>query len=96
MTPEDLYNQFQKIGPFQDDEYMKSYTDCIGYDVWTDSGWTKVNQIMRHKVNKKIIRVVTHGGCVDVTEDHSLLDNKGNAVTPKAVSYTHLTLQTKA
>jgi len=82
MTPEDLYNQFQKIGPFQDDEYMKSYTDCIGYDVWTDSGWTKVNQIMRHKVNKKIIRVLTHGGCVDVTEDHSLLDNKGNAVTP--------------
>jgi hypothetical protein len=82
MTPEDLYNRFQKIGPFQDDEYMKSYTDCIGYDVWTDSGWTKVNQIMRHKVNKKIIRVLTHGGCVDVTEDHSLLDNKGNAVTP--------------
>ena len=83
MTPEDLYNQFQKIGPFQDDEYMKSYANCIGYDVWTESGWTKVNQIMRHKVNKKIIRVVTHGGCVDVTEDHSLLDNKGNAVTPK-------------
>tara|TARA_B100000614_G_scaffold111539_1_gene100054 strand:+ start:2842 stop:7548 length:4707 start_codon:yes stop_codon:yes gene_type:complete len=83
MSPEDLYNQFQKIGPFENDEYMKSYVDCLGYDVWTDSGWTKVNQIMRHKVNKKIIRVLTHGGCVDVTEDHSLLDKNGNAVTPK-------------
>ena len=52
----------------------------IGYinaEVWTENGFTPIQQIVRHKTNKNIHRVVTHIGIVDVTEDHSLLlENK--------------------
>jgi len=37
---------------------------------------------MRHKTTKRIFRVLTHTGVVDVTEDHSLLNIKGEKITP--------------
>ena len=33
--------------------------------------------MMRHKVSKRMFRVLTHTGLVDVTEDHSLITNLG-------------------
>ena len=51
--------------------------------VWTEHGWTRINQIIRHKVNKDMFRVITHTSSVDVTEDHSLIDNHGNEISPK-------------
>lgn len=59
----------------------KEYNTCQTYLVWSDNGWTKIKSVMRHKVNKPIYRVLTHTGCVDVTEDHSLLDKTGNEIT---------------
>jgi len=38
---------------------------------------------MRHKTYKRIYRIVTDSGIVDVTEDHSLLDIEGNIIKPK-------------
>jgi hypothetical protein len=38
---------------------------------------------MRHKVNKRIFRILTHTGCVDVTEDHSLLNTQAEKISPK-------------
>jgi hypothetical protein len=32
---------------------------------------------MRHKTTKRMYRVLTHTGVVDVTEDHSLLNKEG-------------------
>jgi len=49
--------------------------------IWTDSGWTAVKQIIRHRVAKKIYRVLTHTGVVDVTEDHSLLDSSATKIS---------------
>jgi len=43
------------------------------YQVWTDIGWVNIKKVIRHHCNKKIFRVLTHSGCVDVTEDHSLI-----------------------
>jgi DNA gyrase/topoisomerase IV subunit B len=60
----------------------KEYGKC-DYEVWTDQGWTNIKHIMRHKVSKKMYRVLTHTGCVDVTEDHSLLNEQGVKITPK-------------
>ena len=59
----------------------KEYNTCEKYMVWSDNGWTKIKSVMRHKVNKPIYRVLTHTGCVDVTEDHSLLDINGKEIT---------------
>ena len=52
------------------------------YEIWTDNGWTKIVHIMKHKTTKRIFRVLTHTGIVDVTEDHSLLNIKGEKITP--------------
>lgn len=59
-------------------EYNK--TDC---EVWTEKGWTKINHVFRHKVNKRIFRILTHTGVVDVTEDHSLIKKNGIEISPK-------------
>ena len=32
-----------------------------------------------------MIRVLTHTGCVDVTDDHSLITSDGNEISPKEV-----------
>ena len=52
---------------------------------WTSKGWTKIHRIIRHQLasHKKIIRVLTLTGCIDVTDDHSLLLKDGEKVSPK-------------
>ena len=55
--------------------YVNSY-------VWSQTGWNKIQKVIRHKVNKKIYRVRTDKGIVSCTEDHSLLDTKGNKIKP--------------
>lgn len=59
----------------------KEYNTCK-FQVWSDNGWTNIKSIMRHKTNKQIYRVNTHTGCVDVTEDHSLLKINGDEIKP--------------
>lgn len=55
-------------------------------DVWTENGWSAIKYLMRHKTTKRLFRVVTHTGIVDVTEDHSLLTHEGKEITPNEVS----------
>ena len=59
----------------------KEYSQC-DYKIWTDSGWTNIVKIIRHKVTKPIYRVLTHTGVVDVTEDHSLVKMNGDEISP--------------
>lgn len=61
----------------------KDYGECR-FDVWTEAGWTPVVHIIRHKVQKRLFRVQTDAGVVDVTEDHSLLTRAGEKIAPKA------------
>jgi DNA polymerase elongation subunit (family B) len=61
----------------------KQACDLTNYQIWTESGWTNINKIIRHKINKNIYRVSTNNGIVDVTEDHSLLDKNKCKITPK-------------
>jgi len=49
----------------------QSDIDCL--EVWTHRQWQSIKRVIRHKCQKKIYRVLTHTGLVDVTEDHSLL-----------------------
>ena len=53
--------------------------------VLTSDGWVTVHRIIRHKLapHKKIVRVSTRYGSVDVTDDHSLFTLKGDKVSPK-------------
>jgi DNA polymerase elongation subunit (family B) len=55
-------------------------------EIWSDMGWTEIKQAIRHKTNKQMYRVLTHSGCVDVTEDHSLFLPDNTKISPKDCS----------
>jgi DNA polymerase elongation subunit (family B) len=60
----------------------KEYSHC-NYKIWTESGWQKIKKVIRHRCDKKIYRVATDTGYVEVTEDHSLLDENAVIIKPK-------------
>jgi DNA polymerase elongation subunit (family B) len=63
----------------------KEYYELSDIESWTEKGWVPINRIIRHKLDKskKMIRVLTHNGLVDVTDDHSLLKDTGEPVSSK-------------
>jgi DNA polymerase elongation subunit (family B) len=66
----------------------KEFCELIDVETWSDKGWTKLHRIIRHVLapHKKMIRISTDQGLVDVTDDHSLLDVFANPITPNDVS----------
>jgi DNA polymerase elongation subunit (family B) len=56
-----------------------------GVHIWSDAGWTPFIRAIRHRISKKLVRVVTRTGIVDCTEDHSLLKSDGDPVRPAEV-----------
>jgi DNA polymerase elongation subunit (family B) len=49
-------------------------------EIWVKDKWAKIHRVIRHKTQKRIYRVNTHQGCVDVTEDHSLINQCGTII----------------
>ena len=60
----------------------------VGVEVWTDEGWTMLERVIKHRrhVTKKMYRIITRTGLVDVTEDHSLITDAGLEIAPGQVS----------
>ena len=85
---EDLSKVFQKEWKncVEPGKQEKEYIDLSQENVytWSDKGWTQLNTVIRHKLapHKKMMRILTHTGCVDVTDDHSLLRENGQEVSP--------------
>ena len=54
------------------------------YEVWTESGWTKLHRVIKHRKDplKKMYRIITRSGLVDCSEDHSLLLPDSSEVQP--------------
>jgi DNA polymerase elongation subunit (family B) len=48
-----------------------------GIKVWSDQGFTDIKYVMRHAIEKPLIKVLTHTGVVTCTLDHSLLWENG-------------------
>lgn len=65
----------------------KEFCELNNVETWTERGWTKLNRVIRHALasHKKMMRILTHTGCVDVTDDHSLVRIDGTEVSPKDV-----------
>lgn len=56
---------------------------CLSdYQIWSDIGWVDIKKVIRHKTDKKIYRVLTHTGCIDITEDHSLITENKEPIKP--------------
>ena len=79
------FNGGNKWNPCRREKQDKEACELNDLYSWTSKGWTKIHRIIRHKLasHKKIIRVLTHTGCIDVTDDHSLLFKDGTKVSPK-------------
>ena len=63
-------------------EYDNSEKD---YQVLCRSGWHDVNYIYRHKTHKDIYRVEDGNTIIDVTEDHSLFNDKQEKIKPSEI-----------
>ena len=66
----------------------KEFCELYDVETWTERGWTRLYRVIRHVLapHKKMIRISTDQGLVDVTDDHSLLDIFANPITPNDVS----------
>jgi DNA polymerase elongation subunit (family B) len=73
----------------------KEVCELNGVYAWSSYGWTEVKRVVRHELasHKKMIRVSTHTGIVDVTDDHSLIMEDGEMVSPKSIDTDTCLLQ---
>ena len=79
------YGNHKWISCVEEGKQDKEFCELDHVETWTDKGWTKLYRIIRHKLapHKKMIRILTHTGLVDVTDDHSLILNSGEEISPK-------------
>ena len=87
LTIEELANKYGNnnwIKCIELGKQEKEVCELVNIDTWTDKGWTKLHRVIRHKLapHKKMIRVLTHTGLVDVTDDHSLILKTGEEISP--------------
>ena len=62
----------------------KEFCELPEVQSWTENGWTRLYRVIRHRLHpsKKMFRIVTLTGLVDVTDDHSLLSLNGHEISP--------------
>ncbi len=81
---EDLHGDWKSYENFKILDSNRKEKEYINSDlfIWSQGKWNKIRKIIRHKTKKDIFRVNTHTGVVDVTEDHSLLDENLQILKP--------------
>jgi len=89
-TIENLANKFGNnnwITCKEHGKQEKEFCELQDLETWSDKGWTKLYRVIRHKLapHKKMFRILTHTGLVDVTDDHSLILNNGKEISPKDI-----------
>ena len=89
-TIEELANKYGNNKWIKCQEYGKEdklVCELENIENWSEIGWTKCNRIIKHKLapEKKMLRILTHTGMVDVTDDHSLVKKTGEMISPKDI-----------
>jgi DNA polymerase elongation subunit (family B) len=81
------YGNNNWIKCIEEGKQEKEFCELKGVETWTEKGWTKLNRVIRHELalHKKMVRILTHTGMVDVTDDHSLILKSGEEISPKDV-----------
>jgi len=90
LTIEELADKYGKnnwIKCSEPGKQDKEFCELEAVETWTEKGWTKLYRVIRHELasHKKMMRILTHTGCVDVTDDHSLVKADGTEISPKDV-----------
>ena len=88
LTIEDLAEKYGKnnwITCLEEGKQEKEVCELENVETWTENGWTKLHRVIRHELasHKKMIRILTHTGLADVTDDHSLILKSGEEISPK-------------
>lgn len=85
---DDIYTNWEQYDVFKKGESNRKYKQqsLVPYQVWTKGKWSNINRVIKHKTIKRIFRVCTNTGVIDVTEDHSLLDEQCCIVKPNQIS----------
>ena len=80
-----------------DEEREKEFYELQHMYSWTETGWTRIHRIIRHRLpeGKKMYRVHLTSGWIDVTGDHSLLDPSGREVKPTELGVGSRLLSTR-
>ena len=77
-----LYDTLTSQPVVESSEKAYACATPLDYAVWTEQGWTPLHYVMKHHVHKKLYRIITRRGIVEVTADHSLLDEQGQCLRP--------------
>jgi DNA polymerase elongation subunit (family B) len=84
ICKEEEWTSYESFRPNENNLFHKQQGQT-DYEIWTSHGWSQIKKMIRHQTSKKIYRVMTPTGCVDVTEDHSLLTPNLEEIKPKDV-----------
>jgi DNA polymerase elongation subunit (family B) len=71
LADENEWNSYDQFKPGEPNRICKQQTTC-DYEIWTEGDWHDIKRVIRHRTNKKMYRINTGTGCIDVTADHSL------------------------
>ncbi len=97
-TPILIRNNKKELKLLTIEDYLKDHTyekyndkEIINIDnlkidsqeIYTENGWTPIKKIIRHYTNKRLFRITTDMGSIIVTEDHSLLSDTKEKISPK-------------
>jgi len=79
------YGENNWVKCVEEGKQEKEFCELENVETWTEKGWTKLYRVIRHELasHKKMVRVLTHTGLVDVTDDHSLVKPDGSEVSSK-------------
>jgi DNA polymerase elongation subunit (family B) len=75
------WESYEQFKPGEPDRIQKQQALC-DFEIWTEGSWNDIRRVIRHKTNKKMYRVNTHTGVIDVTEDHSLMTPDRTKIKP--------------
>jgi len=81
----DEWKSYDGFKAMESNRREKQQNMVENYKIFTSKGWSNIKRVIRHKTRKNIYRVTTHTGMVDVTEDHSLLDENSKIVKPTEI-----------
>lgn len=84
LAPKGTYKSYDEFKAGDSNRRDKEQS-LIEAKIWTNGKWADINRVIRHRTTKKMFRILTHTGTVDVTEDHSLLSDDGTPIKPTEV-----------
>ncbi len=80
-TLSEEWQPYENFKPFESG-LSKKEQGTFNAEVWSNGQWATIKRVIRHYTDKKLYRVNSFRGCVDVTEDHSLISAEGEKVKP--------------